>query len=159
MTAALPGKMQDTLDNILGASEESKNTLWQEIGKVSVELSLLRTDHQNLSAREKSTKATLADLHPSYQTHQTEITHLLERVQWLKNRAEDAEGHNSHTNLRINGLPEGTEGQDMVAFLEPRLKSLLDTQLTYFMSWRGRIMAGPPAPGRRPKPVVAKQLH
>ncbi|KAJ1205398.1 hypothetical protein NDU88_000833 [Pleurodeles waltl] len=44
--ALQPLQVQDTLQKILEAIENSKNTLRQEIGKVSVELGLLRTDHR-----------------------------------------------------------------------------------------------------------------
>ncbi|KAJ1214800.1 hypothetical protein NDU88_002411 [Pleurodeles waltl] len=51
ITKPIPSSLQDTLDKILGAIEESKTTLQREIGQLSVELGLLRADHQKLSDR------------------------------------------------------------------------------------------------------------
>ncbi|KAJ1208876.1 hypothetical protein NDU88_004259 [Pleurodeles waltl] len=87
-----PPPVQDTLLKILEASEDSKNTLRQEIGKVSVELGLLRTDHRKLVGRVDNVEDWLTEMGTSHQAPQTQLAQLTDRVQRLENRAEDTEG-------------------------------------------------------------------
>ncbi|KAJ1197347.1 hypothetical protein NDU88_001207 [Pleurodeles waltl] len=47
-TTMQPPQVQNTLQKILEATEDSKNILRQEIGKVSAELGLLQTGHRKL---------------------------------------------------------------------------------------------------------------
>ncbi|KAJ1130812.1 hypothetical protein NDU88_009159 [Pleurodeles waltl] len=61
-----PPQMQDTLQKILEAIEDSKKTLRQEIRKVSVELAPLRTDHWKLTDRVKNTEEDLKELGTSH---------------------------------------------------------------------------------------------
>ncbi|KAJ1143628.1 hypothetical protein NDU88_009934 [Pleurodeles waltl] len=104
--------MQDTLNRILGAIEDTKLTLSQEIGKVSAELSHLQTDHHKLLDRVKAIETTLDDLQPAHHALQVQVAHLSEQIQKLEHRAEDEEGLSRCNNVRIVGLPEGVEGPD-----------------------------------------------
>ncbi|KAJ1083926.1 hypothetical protein NDU88_004081 [Pleurodeles waltl] len=144
--------MQATLQKILEAIEELKNTLRQEIGKVSTELSHLRADHQELSDRVKTIEEELTSLGTQQRSHETQIAHLSDKVQKLEYRAEDAKGCSRCNNVRIIGLPKGAEGADMVTFLEP-CNSLFTLERVH------RVPPKHPAPGRPPRPVVAKLLH
>ncbi|KAJ1173849.1 hypothetical protein NDU88_005674 [Pleurodeles waltl] len=117
--------MQDTLNRILGMTEDTKLTLSQEIGKVSTELSHLRTDHHKLADRVKATETTLEELKPAHQVLWFQVTHLSEQVQRLERHAEDSEGHSRRNNVRVVGMPEGVEGPDAVAYLETWLCMLM----------------------------------
>ncbi|KAJ1207843.1 hypothetical protein NDU88_003233 [Pleurodeles waltl] len=63
---AAPTTMQDTLNKILGAIEDTKRNLSQEIWKVSSELSHLRTDHHKLADRVEATETSLEELQPAH---------------------------------------------------------------------------------------------
>ncbi|KAJ1129591.1 hypothetical protein NDU88_007958 [Pleurodeles waltl] len=110
--------MQDTLNKILGAIEDTKLTLSKEIGKVSSELSHLRTHHHKLVDRVEATETSLGELQPAHRALPAQVTCLSERVQVLERCAEDAEGRIWRNNIRIVGMPEGVEGTDAVAYLE-----------------------------------------
>ena len=88
----IPTALQHSLNKILDAIAESKNTLQKQIGSVAVELELLRADHNKLSERVKTTETTLETLQPEQQRTQQQLTGLKERVLTQENRAEDAEG-------------------------------------------------------------------
>ncbi|KAJ1127066.1 hypothetical protein NDU88_005472 [Pleurodeles waltl] len=157
-----PSKKQETLNKILQAIEGTKLTLSQEIGKVSAELSHLCTDHHKLSDRVKDTEAVLEDLQSAHRAIKSHITQLTMQVQKHEHRAEDAEGCGRCNNVHIVGLPEGREGLDEVTYLETWLKTLTEDQpLTPFFTlervhW---VPAQPLAPGKLPRPIVAKLLH
>ncbi|KAJ1109228.1 hypothetical protein NDU88_006591 [Pleurodeles waltl] len=87
-----PEGTEATLQKILEAIEESKNTLRQEIGKVSTELSHLWADHRKLSDRVKTTEEELTRLGTQQQSHETQIAHITDKVQRLEYQAEDVEG-------------------------------------------------------------------
>ncbi|KAJ1121902.1 hypothetical protein NDU88_000411 [Pleurodeles waltl] len=118
--------MQDTLNKILVAIEDTKLTLSQEIGKVSSELSHLRTDHHKLVDRVEATETSLEELQPMHRALRFQVTHLSERVQVLERHAEDAEGRSQRNNIQIIGMPEGIEGTDVVAYLETWLCTIID---------------------------------
>ncbi|KAJ1125487.1 hypothetical protein NDU88_003916 [Pleurodeles waltl] len=92
MAAPGPHSLQDTLDKIPGATEESKTILQREIGQVSVELSLLGADHQELTDRVRCAETTLTDMTPVQQEIHATVVQLTDRVLLLEHRAEDAEG-------------------------------------------------------------------
>ncbi|KAJ1128943.1 hypothetical protein NDU88_007315 [Pleurodeles waltl] len=96
--------LQATLDKILGAIEDTKTTLQRDIGQVSVEVNLLRADHQKLADRVKENEIVLAEISPLQQELKATVLQLTERVQCLERRAEDAEGRNRRNNVRIIGL-------------------------------------------------------
>ncbi|KAJ1184282.1 hypothetical protein NDU88_001090 [Pleurodeles waltl] len=98
--------MQDTLNRILGAIEDTKLTLIQEIRKVSAELSHLRMDHH----RVKDTETALEELQPAHQALRSQVTQLTERILKLDYRTKDAEGRSQRNNVRLVGMPEGVEG-------------------------------------------------
>ncbi|KAJ1138899.1 hypothetical protein NDU88_005279 [Pleurodeles waltl] len=68
MAEPVPHSLQLTLDKILGAIEESKTTLQREICQVSVELGLLRADHQKLADRVREAETTLTGVAPAQQS-------------------------------------------------------------------------------------------
>ncbi|KAJ1163124.1 hypothetical protein NDU88_003587 [Pleurodeles waltl] len=57
-------KVQDTLDKILGAIEDTRATLQHDINQVAVEVGLLLADHQKLEDRVKEAEVIIADLTP-----------------------------------------------------------------------------------------------
>ncbi|KAJ1186642.1 hypothetical protein NDU88_003423 [Pleurodeles waltl] len=65
--APQPSEVQDTLQKILEAIEDSKNTLRQEIGKVSAEQGLLRKDHRKLVERVDNAEEELNEMGTSHQ--------------------------------------------------------------------------------------------
>ncbi|KAJ1164469.1 hypothetical protein NDU88_004906 [Pleurodeles waltl] len=129
---AAPSTMQDILNKILGAIEDTKLSLSQEIGKVSPELSCLRTDHHKPADRVTNTETSLEELQPAHGALRAQVTCLPERVQVLERQAEDAEGCRRCNNIRIVGMPEGVEGTDAVAYLETWLRTIMNDPLHPF---------------------------
>ncbi|KAJ1191169.1 hypothetical protein NDU88_000485 [Pleurodeles waltl] len=122
---AVPTTMQDTLNKILGAIEDTKLTLSQEIRKVSFELSHLRTDHHKLEDRVEATETSLEELQPAHRAHRAQVPCLSEWIQGLERRVEDTEGCSQRNNIRIVGMPEGVVGTDAVAYLETWLRTIM----------------------------------
>ncbi|KAJ1185361.1 hypothetical protein NDU88_002154 [Pleurodeles waltl] len=131
-------------------------------GKVSAELSHLRTDHHKLSDRVKDAEEVLEDLQPAHQALKSQIVKRTEWIKKLEHRAEDAEGRSRRNNMRIVGLQVNTEGPDAVTYLELWVRSIMkDRSLMLFFSLEREhcVPARPPASGRPPRPIVAKLIH
>ena len=149
----LPPALQMTLDKILLAITDTKTALQTQIGTVATELGLLRADHQKLNEKVKVTESSLEEIKPEHDTLQLQVRALTARVQVLENREEDAEVRSHRSNIRIVGLPEKEEGDDMVGYLEEWMKtrvaqidfhrSLLLRELTESLLGC-RHLAGPP---------------
>ena len=91
-----------------------------------------------------------------------QLAELTDRVRFLEGRAEDAEGRARRSNLRIVGLPEGSEGQDPLHYMEEWLKSFMpaDTLTPFYSIERAhRVPGRRPAPGAMPRPILVKILH
>ncbi|KAJ1165273.1 hypothetical protein NDU88_005701 [Pleurodeles waltl] len=73
--------LQATLDKILGAIEDTKTTLQGDIGQVSVEVSLLRADHQKLADRVQEAETVLAELLPVQQELKSPVLNAGRRTQ------------------------------------------------------------------------------
>ncbi|KAJ1178356.1 hypothetical protein NDU88_003602 [Pleurodeles waltl] len=156
-----PEELSNTLSKILGAIEDFKLTLQRDIGKVAAEVGLLRTDHQKLSDKVLEVESTVTNLQPSYQALQLQVSHLADSGS-TGTTPEDTEGRSLRNNICIVGLPEGIEGRDMVEFLEPWLRALMDGHnlMPFFALERAHhVPAQRPHPGIPPQPVVAKLLH
>ncbi|KAJ1161543.1 hypothetical protein NDU88_002027 [Pleurodeles waltl] len=75
-TPVVPEGMSDTLNKILGVTEDSKRTLQQDIDKVSTELGLLRADHQKRSDKVHEMESTRAHRVPARRPRPVVAEHL-----------------------------------------------------------------------------------
>ncbi|XP_069075335.1 dendritic cell-specific transmembrane protein [Pleurodeles waltl] len=130
--------------------------------KVAVEVGLLRADHQKLTDRVSETENKLLEIAPKQETLEATITDLTDRVLRLEKWVEDADGRNRRDKVWVVGLLEGTEGKDMVGFLEEWMRTVVTPGgLTPFFTLERahRVPSRPLEPGRPPRVVVAKLLH
>ena len=157
----VPLALKATLDKILQAITETKETLQAQIGTVTTELSLLRADHRKLTEKVTTVEGEVTELKPVQQQLQAQMSSLTTRVQTLEKRAEDAEGRSRRNNVRIVGLPEKTEGGDTVKYLENWMQTqVAPGELSQFFALERahRVPTQAPLPGRPPRPIVAKLL-
>ncbi|KAJ1157231.1 hypothetical protein NDU88_009946 [Pleurodeles waltl] len=77
-----PSQKQDTLHKILEVIEDPKNTLRQEIGKVSTGLGLLRTDHRKLVERVDNAEEELNEMGTTHRVPKTQLAHITECRDW-----------------------------------------------------------------------------
>ena len=114
----------DKLDKILAAIEHTHESLVSKIDSVAVGLNLLRDDHRKLADRVSHSEKDIVELKLTVTGVQTILNDLTDRVRYLEGRAEEAEGRNRRSNLRIVGLPENEEGSDPLGFLEDWIRPL-----------------------------------
>ncbi|KAJ1120145.1 hypothetical protein NDU88_008320 [Pleurodeles waltl] len=115
---AMAPSIQAQFDQILATMADTKRAMQQDIGVVSVGLGLLRAEHRKLAEKMMEVEKVVKDMQPTQQELKKQMGELDERVLKLEWRAEDTEGCNRRNNVRVVGLPEGTEQSDMVTYLE-----------------------------------------
>lgn len=156
------GLPQQQGDQILKAITDSCDALQQDIAHVAQGLGLLRAYHAKLADRVKQAEASLETLEPAKITLENQMMDVQRRLHTLERKEEDAEGRNRRNNIRIVGLPEGTECNDMMGYLETWLKTEVAPEglSSFYMLERVHsVLARPLAPGRPPTLVVARLLH
>ena len=135
------------LDQILSAISSTRDSLESRIDGVAEGLNLLRDDHRKLKEKVVQSEKPLDAMQPMLSDLRVQVGDLTDRVRFLEGRAEDAEGQNRRSNLRIVGLPEGEEGPDPLVFLEQWIRSFMpEGSLTPFFS----LERAHRVPGRRP---------
>ncbi|KAJ1146431.1 hypothetical protein NDU88_012707 [Pleurodeles waltl] len=78
--------------------------------------------------RVKTAEADITTLAPQQKAHTAEMEDLRSQVRFLHKRAEDAEGRACPNNVRLIGMPEGTEGPNATLFIEEWWKTRVAPQ-------------------------------
>lgn len=131
------------------------NTMQQEIGLIRQHFEKVCQCVMEVERQVGNTEHTACDHSASLHTLQVKVTH-------LESKAEDAENRNRRNNLRIIGLPEGSEGLDLSAYTN-RLLHMLFPQVafsSFFAAERAHRM--PPAcgtPGAQPCTFIFQLLN
>ncbi|KAJ1169263.1 hypothetical protein NDU88_001169 [Pleurodeles waltl] len=151
----------DKLDIILQEIKDSRQAIENRLSSITIELNILKNDQANLSERIKHTESDITEILPTHNTYKTTIAKLQQQVEVLQERVEDAEGRSRHNNIRILGLPEGTEGRDPTHYVETWLQSLATDRLSvHFTVERAhRVPGRKPAPGSPARTLIARILN
>lgn len=92
--------------------------LTSKIDSLQIEMGLMRKDSEKLRRRVDEVETHVGDTEEVVRDHMATLHTLQIRLKHLEAKTEDAENRNWRNNLRIIGLPEGTEGPDTPAFTE-----------------------------------------
>ncbi|KAJ1164655.1 hypothetical protein NDU88_005089 [Pleurodeles waltl] len=109
---------ETNLDSILQIVQSSREALESKIDTLTVDLTLLREDHRQLTDRVVTNEKSLEQLAPNCQKLTKNMSESTSRIKTLETRAEDAENRAPRSNLRLVGLPERAVAKNMEAFLE-----------------------------------------
>ncbi|KAJ1101508.1 hypothetical protein NDU88_006575 [Pleurodeles waltl] len=104
-----PTSLEDKLDRILLATEDSKMSLETKIDPVASDLTLLHADHRKVADKVVMAEQSIETLQPKTQSRKSSLETLADCVQILEQGAEDTEGRSVKNNVCLVGLPEGTE--------------------------------------------------
>lgn len=116
---------QSNFEALMQAITNCQTTLTGKIEQVQLDISLIRRDMDTFRTRLTEAERRVGDAEDVLQDHTVSLRTLQTKIKSLETRAEDAENRNRRNNLRIVGLPEGTEGTDPTSFTEKLLRELL----------------------------------
>ena len=81
---------------------------------------------QALAMRVSDAKTQISGVEDTMDVLQAKVTQLEKQVSDMADDIDDLESRSCRCNLRLEGLPEGTEGKDEVTFMETWLPSYLN---------------------------------
>lgn len=121
-----PGlREQNNFNALMQAIATCQTTLTGKIECMQLDISLIRRDIDCFCSRLTETERRVGEAEDTLQIHGVSLHTLQTKMKTLEAHAEDAENRNRRNNLRIVGLPEGTEGKDPTPFTEHLLRTLL----------------------------------
>ncbi|KAJ1164682.1 hypothetical protein NDU88_005116 [Pleurodeles waltl] len=102
-----PSALEEKLDAVLLAIDNTRASLESKIDMVSSGLGLLHTDHRKLADRVTLVEQTVTTLPPRMDNLDTALKELTADVRMPEKRAKDGEGRSLRNNVRLVGLLEG----------------------------------------------------
>lgn len=139
-------------ENITKVIDEKVNTVLSAINDQTVQF-------QALVDRVGEAEERIVGVENSTECLQATVADLQKKVSDMSAHIDDLENRGRRCNLRILGLPEGTEGSDPVHFFEKWLPDYLKitTKAGRIKLDRAhRSLAPLPGPAQRPRPVIIK---
>lgn len=108
---------------------EALGTLKSELvdfrGEISTKLNGISTELREITDRVEATEQRVAVVEESHAETAEMLTYTLKLQESIQAQLTDLEGRSRRNNIRIHGIPEGAEGDNMKVFLEEFFKSEL----------------------------------
>lgn len=108
-------------DKLLEAITFCRTSLTAQIEEVKMDISLIRQDFQKLRDRVKEAETRLSTVEDAIPPLLTSSDRVQRQIHQLLTKQDDRENRLRRCNIRLIGLPEGTEGKDTTTFLEQLL--------------------------------------
>ncbi|KAE8287912.1 hypothetical protein D5F01_LYC13970 [Larimichthys crocea] len=125
-----------------------KNELADFRGEMSTKLNDISSELKEITDRVEATEQRVAEVEESHAEHAEMITYTLELQKSIQAQLTDLEARSRRNNIRIRGIAEGSEGDNMKTFLEQFLK---DELVSHRDSPRYSTL--PPITGPRPRKI------
>lgn len=153
---------QSNFEALMQAITNCQSTLTGKIEQMQLDISLIRRDMDTFRNRLSEAERRVGDAEDVLQDHTVSLRTLQTKIKALETRAEDAENRNRRNNLRIVGLPEGTEGAEPTSFTEKLLRELLPQAVfsdVFVVERAHRMPATRGPPGAPPRTFILKLLN
>lgn len=114
---------------------------------------------QAVAARVGEAEKRIADVEVAATSSEARLAYLEKQVHDMREHIDDLDNRGRRCNIRIVGLPEGSEGSDPVKFFERWIPEFLqmDTKAGRLKLDRAhRSLALKPGTGQRPRPLIVK---
>ena len=147
---------------ILKAIKDSKDAVERKVEEVRVDVSLLRQDLRGVADRVTEAEARISTAEDEIIQLRTQVNQLIKSSAILEDRAEDAENRSRRNNLRLVGIPEGIDTQDMTQLIEDWFRSwVLGEALTgnFAVERAHRSLGARPPPGAPPRAIITRILN
>lgn len=122
----------------------------------------IKGDIRDISGRLTQAETRISDAEDNITTLQSKTGRVDKDLTALILKVDELENRNRRSNLRLIGLPEGTEGRDAALFLETWLPEVLGSANfpSPLIIERAHRLTGPkPAPDARPRALIMKFLN
>ncbi|KAE8293734.1 hypothetical protein D5F01_LYC08848 [Larimichthys crocea] len=137
-----------------------KNELADFRGEMSTKLNDISSELKEITDRVEATEQRVAEVEESHAEHAEMITYTLELQKSIQAQLTDLEARSRRNNIRIRGIAEGSEGDNMKTFLEQFLKDELSLTETPLGIQRCHRSLGPrPPQDSNPRSVLVYFLE
>ena len=163
--ATTPVGPTDTLagtETILSAIRESREAVERKVEEVRVDVSLLRHDLRGVAERVTEAESRISTAEDEIVTLRSQVNQLLKSSAILEDRAEDAENRSRRNNLRLVGIPEGVDTQDLAQLIEDWFLSWVTGEAlskNFVVERAHRSLMARPPPGAPPRPIITRILN
>lgn len=122
---------------------------------VNQKLSAIVTDLKEITDRVTETEQRVADMEELGAENSELLSHTLKLQEKLQARLTDLESRSRRNNIRIHGIPEGAEGDNVQEFLETFIKTELSLpDVTLAIQRCHRSLGAKPPQGANPRSMV-----
>lgn len=129
MEAKIIAEIQAIRVDVKKELSEAIGTLKSELvdfrGEISTKLNGISSELREITDRVEATEQRVADVEESHAEAAEMLTYTLELQKSIQTQLTDLEARSRRNNIRIHGIPEGAEGDNMKTFLEEFFKSVL----------------------------------
>ncbi|KAL4003935.1 alpha-2-macroglobulin-like protein [Sarotherodon galilaeus] len=150
----------DINPNILAALSKITDSITTLLDvKVDTVLAAIREQTsriQALATRVGDAETRISGVEDTADVLQSKVAQLEKQVTDMADHMDDLENRSRRCNLRLVGLPEGSEGNDIVAFMETWLPSYKNGKIK--LDRAHRSLAPKPGASQRARPIIMK-LH
>lgn len=157
---ALQSMLDSLKEDICGRIDSLTSDLRTEISSVRTEL---KKATEPLLQKINEHGQTLKELELATSDHgdrlsslDSTVNALKTQVKTLTDKCEDLEGRSRRNNLRLVGIPEGSEGQRPTEFIGGLLKDLLKLDEAPLLDRAHRTLRAKPRTGEPPRPVLIR---
>lgn len=149
--------------DIMKAIMSLKSGLYKKIDGVQTTITEIRKEIQECTGRIAHAEQRISDAEDNVNGLISKVSTLESTVKTLSNKVEDLECRSRRNNVRVVGLPERTEGQDTVKFLENWIPDALgmDSRETLVIERAHRIgiLTNNDSRRTRPRTLIMKFLN
>lgn len=159
--APVPSTSGDTAV-ILSAIESSRSSLLSRIDKLTEECNFISADLDKIRGRHAESETRISATEDLTTCHDRRIEGLEHMVKTLVAKSDDAENLLRSNNVRVLGLPEGSEGEWPAEFAEAFFKDILNlapVPPTYVVEPAQCVPTGRRTPGSPPRPFLMRFLN
>lgn len=147
---------------ILMTIENSRSSLLTRINKLTEEGSCIRADLDKIRGRLTESEMRISATKDLTTSHDRRIEALKSTVKTLVAKSDDAKNCLRRNNVKVLGLPEGSEGERPAEFAEAFFKDILELALvppTYVVERAHHIPPGCCTPRAPPRPFLVRFLN
>lgn len=116
-----------------------------------------------LSSRVGEAESRVASLESAADLSKQQVDDIQKEVKRLQDHVDDLDNRGRRCNIKILGIAERAEGNDMIQFLQREIPTMLEHQFETPLEIQRahRVPTGPPRPsqGDRPRPIMVNMLR
>lgn len=154
---------QEDIRELLGGIRAEVSALRVEIlAELKSSISAVKTSLLEQEQKLKDVEESLTDVDGRVTSLESTCSALLKDNERMRFKLEDLENRSRRNNVRVIGIPEGTEGNHPSAFIEALLLEVFGEQSFTRkpqVDRAHRSLAPPPKPNQAPRPFIVRMHH